>query len=383
MKRDGRSARSLHLCRLAVPLVAAGMLSACHHSEAWEPMATQKIYLSDRFYDLALLGPKEALIAGYNGKLLSSKDGGASWALVDTGTRNALYSIDFASNNKTGWMVGQAAEILKTTDGGKTWVEQGGHVYLSDDCRQSGGDPDATEESNKCPLAPLFAVSVIDENSAVAIGDRSTLARTTDGGKTWKTTTLKSPMAAGQDENSMIAFEDPVLYDVLFLDAKTGFVVGEFGKIFKTTDGGDTWTEKEGTLVGGDYFDIQELPTFFDIDFHGTSEGIAVGLDGRIARSKDGGETWQWTPNNVEAYDAPFYSADILPNGSVWVVGASGQVVSAAAGAELGQGTFGTQVTNWIRDIEFYDDQNGWAIGGFGFIMTTSDGGKTWFRRIG
>ena len=359
------------------------MLSACRSEPAWEPMATQTVYLSDRFYDLALLGPKQALISGYDGKLLKTEDSGVSWKRVETGTRNALYSIDFAADKKTGWMVGQGAEILKTIDGGQTWTEQGGHIYLSDECRQAGGDPDATEQANKCPLAPLFAVSVIDANSAVAIGDRSTLTKTTDGGKTWKTSTLKSPMNAGADENSMIAFEDPVLYDVLFLNASTGFVVREFGKIFKTVDGGKTWAEKEASLVGGDYFDIQELPTFFDIDFRNDNEGIAVGLDGRIARSNDGGETWNWVSNNVDAYDAPFYSADLLPDGSVWVVGASGQVVSAAAGKELGQGTFGTQVTNWIRDIEFYDKDNGWAIGGFGFIMNTTDGGKTWFRRIG
>ncbi len=385
MNRDGRSGRfcALSFSRLATPLAALGLLSACHSQAVWEPMATQTIYLSDRFYDLALLGPKAALIAGYDGKLLRTDDAGMSWKRVETGTRNALYSVDFAADKKTGYMVGQAAEILKTTDGGQTWTAQGGHVYLSDECRQAGGDPDATTEANKCPLAPLFAVSVIDANSAVAIGDRSTLARTTDGGKTWNTSTLKSPLAAGTDENSMIAFEDPVLYDVLFLDAKTGFVVGEFGKIFKTTDGGATWAEKEASLVGGDYFDIQELPTFFDIDFRNPNDGIAAGLDGRIARTSDGGETWAWVANNVEAYDAPFYAADLLPNGSVWVVGASGQVVSAAPGKDLGQGSFGTQVTNWIRDIEFYDDQNGWAVGGFGFIMNTSDGGKTWFRRIG
>lgn len=385
MKREDLTGRSgaLAFCRLALPMVALGLVSACHHEDAWEPMATQTVYLSDRFYDLALLGPKEALVAGYDGKLMRTTDSGMSWKKIDTGTRNALYSVDFAKDNKTGWMVGQAAEILKTTDGGLTWKAQGGHIYLSDECRQGGGDPDATAESNKCPLAPLFAVSVIDANTAVAIGDRSTITRTSDGGATWVTSTLRPPMPEGEDENSQIAFEDPVLYDVFFADAQTGYVVGEFGKILKTIDGGKTWTEKEASLAGGDYFDVQELPTFFDIDFRNATEGIVVGLDGRIARTSDGGETWAWAPNNVAAYDSPFYSVDLLPSGKVWAVGASGQVVTAEPGGEFAQGSFGTQVNNWIRDVEFYDDQNGWAVGGFGFIMNTSDGGKTWFRRIG
>jgi len=64
-------------------------------------------------------------------------------------------------------------------------------------------------------------------------------------------------------------------------------------------------------------------------------------------------------------------------------VGGSGQAIYAAPGKDLGKGNLGTRVTNWIRDVEFYDDNVGWMVGGFGFIMNTTDGGKTWFRRIG
>lgn len=364
-------------------LATAVAITGCHKHEEWEPMLTQKVYVSDRFYDIEILGPKEVLVVGYNGKVLHSADFGSNWDIVDTGSKNGLFSVSFASDKKTGWIVGQGGTIQKTADGGKTWKDQGGKVFMSDDCRASGGDPDATDESDKCPLAPLFAISVIDAQNAVAIGDRSTITVTHNGGTTWNTSTLRPLTADNQDQNAGIAFEDPVLYDVQFLNQQTGFVVGEFGKILKTTDGGATWHDKQASLVGQDYFDIMELPTFFDIDFRNETEGYVVGLEGKVAHTTDGGETWNWLPNNVKEYDAPFYSVDLLQNGSVWAVGGSGQAIYSARGAQLGKGALGTRVTNWIRDVEFLDDNTGWMVGGFGFIMNTTDGGKTWFRRLG
>ncbi|HXC51942.1 MAG TPA: YCF48-related protein [Candidatus Limnocylindrales bacterium] len=371
--------RGLPLAVLAATAVTTG----CHRHEAMEDMLTQKVYVSDRFYDLEILSPKEALIVGYNGKLLQTSDFGTTWNIIDSGSKNGLYSISFAADKKSGWIVGQGATIQKTTDGGKTWTAQGGKIYMTDDCRASGGDIDATDESDKCPLAPLFAISAIDANNAVAIGDRSTITITKDGGKTWTTSTLRPVVTGAMDENAGIAFEDPVLYDVQFLSPQVGYVVGEFGKILKTTDGGATWHDKQASLVGEEYFDIMELPTFFDVEFRNANDGYAVGLEGRIAKTSDGGETWSWAPHGIKEYDAPFYSVDLLPSGAVWAVGGSGQAVYAPPGGTLAKGNLGTQVNNWIRNVEFYDDNVGWMVGGFGFIMNTTDGGKTWFRRLG
>lgn len=370
-------------------LAATALVTGCHRHEEWEPLMTQKIYVSDRFYDIEILGPKEVLVVGYNGKLLRSADFGGTWEVIPSGTGNGLFSVSFAPESKSGWIVGQGGTILKSSDGGKTWTPQGTAagkaIFMTDECRATGGDPDATDESDKCPLAPLFAVDAIDENHAVAIGDRSTITMTTDGGATWNTSTLRPVVEESDDldPNAGIAFEDPVLYDVQFLDTQTGFVVGEFGKILKTTDGGKTWHDKQASLVGEEYFDIMELPTFFDVDFRSETEGYVAGLEGRVAKTTDGGETWAWVEHGVEEYDAPFYSIDLLPGGAVWGVGGSGQAIHAGAGGELGKGNLGTRVTNWIRDVEFLDDNTGWMVGGFGFIMNTSDGGKTWFRRIG
>ena len=33
---------------------------------------------------------------------------------------------------------------------------------------------------------------------------------------------------------------------------------------------------------------------------------------------------------------------------------------------------------SWIRQVDFADPEHGWMVGGFGTILRTKDGGKTW-----
>ncbi len=374
-----RLAKGRHL--LVAFAVSATVLSGCHGSGDWAPLTSQKIYVSDKFFDVAPVGPKHAIVIGYGGKILETTDSGISWGIVPSGSNYSLYSIDFADDGKTGWIVGQEGFILKTIDGGKTWNEQVAEAYLDPDCR----DPKLREqrlESERCDEAYLFAVSAIDANNVVAVGDRSVFTRSRDGGKTWQTETLTF-IDPDMSPDWLLAFEDPVLYDIEFLDANNGYIVGEFGKIYHTTDGGESWTEQHKSLMDASVFDVLDMPTLFDVAFADAKNGIAVGLDGRIALTTDGGQDWNFVPNNVEDYGDPFYSAAILPDGTRWAVGASGQSVSAGSGKEFGRAVLGGAVYSWLRRIRFYDKDTAWVVGGFGLILNTHDGGKTWYRRIG
>ncbi len=373
--------------RLLGPLLFATAISGvvgCQHGGEWEPLTEQKIYVSDKFFDVAVRGPKEAMVIGYGGKILHTTDGGFTWEQIDSGTDLALYSIDFApGNDHVGWIVGQMGLILKTTDGGRTWRRQKAEPWLDDECK----DPEERRlrpEDKPCQLAYLFAVSAVDENNVFVVGDKSSLVTTTDGGETWVAQTLKDPeQATGPGSEWMIVMEDPIFYDVDFVDSSSGYIVGEFGTIFHTADGGKTWKNQKQSLMDETVFDVLDLPTLFDVEFADRKHGIAAGLDGRIAVTDDGGKDWNFVPSNVEDYIDPFYAATILPDGTRWVVGASGQVVKAAAGQPFARGDLGSAVNNWLRRIRFYDAQNGWLVGGFGFVMSTEDGGKTWYRRIG
>ena len=79
----------------------------------------------------------------------------------------------------------------------------------------------------------LFAVSVVDENHAVAVGYHGAIYWTGDGGEGWH----KGKVDTNQ-----------LLYSVSMADTKNGWAVGQLGTILRTTDGGRSWRrQKDGS----------------------------------------------------------------------------------------------------------------------------------------
>src|SRR5262249_48741573 len=190
-------------CVLALS-VAALFVAGCHEDTAWEPLAEQKIWVADKFFDVHVFDAKRALVIGYGGKIIETTNGGSSWKQIDSGSDRALYSVDFAKDGKTGGVVGQQGLILKTTDGGEKGGQQPADPWLDPAC----SDPKERllrPEDKPCQYAYLFAVSVIDDQNVAVIGDKSTYMRTHDGGKTWSTRTLKFAQSDA-DADLMLAF---------------------------------------------------------------------------------------------------------------------------------------------------------------------------------
>ncbi|MDQ3193808.1 MAG: YCF48-related protein, partial [Bacteroidota bacterium] len=118
---------------------------------------------------------------------------------------NILFG-SFYLNPNTGWACGDAGTIIKTTDGGSSWII--GKTQTKHSIR-----------------SPFF----IDENTGIACGLSGTVLKTTDGGNNW---------------NKIILNTTGNLFSVKFLNSSTGFIVGDTGMVFKTTNGGVSWTRR-------------------------------------------------------------------------------------------------------------------------------------------
>ena len=339
-------------------LVVGCWLNGCH-GEATTPLpAPRAIGLADRFYDVAAIDADRAVVVGYGGKILLTTDGGYTWTLPASGTDRALYSVDFV-DGLNGWVSGQDGILLRTTDGGQSWTRL----------------PSPT-------AVYMFAIDFLDLQHGWAVGDRSLMLETHDGGATW-TVRKVSPVgseAAAED----IASAEPVLYDVHFLTRDVGWIVGEFGKILHTTDGGTTWRAQQESLLGGEIVDVLDIPTFFGARFPSEREGVAAGLDGKIARTTDSGASWKFDPMRLEYPIAdPLFQPFLAPDGSGWAVGAAGEVVRLSApGQAWERYRLGMEVATWLRAMDWSDAENGWIVGGFGLILHTKDGGNTWVPAI-
>jgi photosystem II stability/assembly factor-like uncharacterized protein len=343
------------------------LMLGCHAEVEMIPLADRTIYTTDKYYDVQALTKDRAFVVGYGGKILETTDGGMNWSRRESGTDIGLFNVAF-TDEKNGWISGQDGLILHTTDGGQTWEKQESNAVF-------------VEKGERTPLF-LFGLHALDSQRAWAVGDRSMLTSTTDGGKTWRA--RKVAMETDLSGGESLAAADPIFYDVKFVDAQNGWIVGEFGKIMHTQDGGETWHEQEKTLMEGTaIFDLLDLPTLYGIHMVNAQEGMAAGIEGHIARTTDGGQ--RWTYEKIEA-DPPIIDPlfEVARAGDAdWGVGAAGEVVNRSGGGAWKRAQMGQDVLTWLRGISFSDPQNGWIVGGYGLIYRTTDGGRTWLPSQG
>lgn len=335
------------------------LVAGCHQDIQEVQLRTPLIGVNDKFFDVKALSPEKAIVVGYGGKIVMTVDGGRTWKLKPSGTELALYNVQFV-DAQNGWISGQDGTILRTADGGESWQKQQTNVPV-----------------------PIFALYFFDKDRGWAVAQQATYLRTTNGGETWEEGRIEVSLE-GVSEDATLAMNDPTLYDVHFIDEKTGWMVGEFGKIYHSTDGGATWTEQQNALLGqAGITDALNIPTWFGVRFLNANEGIVVGLEGKIAKTTDAGKTWTFTglelgQNSTDQLYAPRW----VGNGNGWIVGAAGRVLRLDNG-EWKPASLGMRTIAWLRSIDFFDENNGWIVGGYGTILRTSDGGKTWLPSLG
>ena len=349
--------RPLHFWPL---LLLLGVLPACQQEEAKDvPLSTRLISVTDKFYDVKAISAEKAVVVGYGGKILLTVDGGKTWQAKSSGADLALYNVKFA-DAQNGWVCGQDGLILHTTDGGETWHKQESGVNTA-----------------------IFAMSFVDKNYGWAVSEAATYLRTTSGGESWETGRIEASVE-GVAEEATLAMVDPTLYDVHFIDEKTGWMVGEFGKIYHSTDGGMTWQEQQNALLGhAGIDDALNLPALFGVRFKNVTEGVAVGIEGKVVKTTDGGKTWAFTAEDISAFSTdPLYDLHLFGDGKGWIVGAAGRVLQLRDG-EWKNASMGRPLTIWLRSIDFFDENTGWIVGGYGLILHTTDGGKTWLPSVG
>ncbi len=166
--------------------------------------------------------------------------------------------------------------------------------------------------------------------------------------------------------NTRLPFQQVGWRGVAFLQQTVGCVVGQQGEIFTTTDNGATWT-------------VQQSPTqrdLYQVQFVNATTGWAVGDDG-VFGTTDGGRTWTQQTADINALALFFLNAE-----RGWAVGSSGRIVATTNGGR----TWTRQMSglvNSIRAVQFVDERTGFALSTFDGLIGTTDGGTTWRQILG
>jgi photosystem II stability/assembly factor-like uncharacterized protein len=256
----------------------------------------------------------ERLIAvGARGLIIVSDDAGANWTQAPAPVSSDLLAVQFPTAMQ-GWAVGHDGVILHSADGGSSWVKQldgnAASKMLAEhfDKLAAAGDETAAsfQEGVKLnyqdgPEQALMGVWFSDENSGVVVGTFGTLLSTHDGGKTW--------------ESWMERADNP---DFLHYMAISGsgeemYIASERGVVFKLDVQAQRFNRLE-TGYTGSFFSIKATPGVL----------IAAGLRGTAFKSLDGGASWQSLPTGISAALSDVQS---LPDGRFLLAGVNGKVV--------------------------------------------------------
>lgn len=207
----------------------------------------------DDLFSIFFLDSRNGWACGRWGTILHSTDGGKTWQPQQSGTKYTLGGIHF-TDVKNGWAVGNMGTIIHTEDGGLTWVKQ------------------------ESPVAFYHMdVYFASPRKGWIASEQTHILATHNGGKTWEI---------------QFSDEDYILKSLSFSDELHGWAVGEFGHIYRTVNGGGTWEKQGGGVRINDVGDLEGDPFLFDVVAQDTHKAWAVGIEGTVVKTEDGGSTW-------------------------------------------------------------------------------------------
>jgi photosystem II stability/assembly factor-like uncharacterized protein len=207
----------------------------------------------------------------------------------------------------------------------------------------------------------------------VVCTDTTLILHTVNGGLTW------SPQSVPPDTINR------KLFDVTCVDEMNAWTTGKHNlhaaEILATTDGGNVWFRQ---IAGFSKYGTR-------IEFLNDNYGIAVGGDGALAVTTDGGGSWDQV--FTDWYEAEYYGVSIVSQWDSWIcagwpdslVSGQGYIVPTYDGGLTWDTVNGYHATGYedFFDIHMFNLFDGIVVGGYEntydpIIWKTTDGGSTW-----
>lgn len=212
-------------------------------------------------------------------------------------------------------------------------------------------------------------VKMWDVNTFYAIGAKGTFIKTTDRGTTWV-----FQHSAGR--MSGIPLQRANLLDAWFFNQNTGVVVGTYGSIFRTTNGGITFDSVPGNPATTNL-------NITGISFINDLTGFVIGqlTNYRLMKTTDGGLSWNAGYGSAPPYSNP-YEVYAFNENKILVLNQLGDVCITTNGGYLWNTyPIGSQVN--FYNVYFVNANSGYACGDWGRCRYTTDGGYNWTNMSG
>ena len=268
---------------------------------------------------------------------LSSEEEDTGWDGVPIETDLDLNDV-VTINATSALVVGDSGKIYYTANSGNNWSE---------------------EESGT--ILDLNSIEFL--GTVVAVGDSGTVLIKDDD--VWFDNSI--PNASNLYDVSIISYQS--------LEDSTIFVSGMDGEIWK-------W-------YNNSWLDLSSLngvnSNIYGIDFVNETHGIAVGSDGVIIGTDDGGLSWE--PRDVpEAVQGlSFYDVAFINPIRAFIAGENGTFLRSSGTGDSSIGynwlVWDTGSTSTIKSISYSSINKVWIVGNDNFIALTKDGGKSFYNQ--
>lgn len=268
----------------------------------------------DAFHGIDMPAREVVWAAGSRGKIVRSEDGGRQWRLQATPTAENLQDIA-AWDPLRALAVGNRGVVMRTDDGGAHWR--------------------IVEVPRSSVANKLVRVRTLDDGRAFAVGEMGALLGSRDHGRNWQ---------------RLLPERDVGLNGIAVVGERL-WVVGEMGLILHSADGGGRWQ-------------VQHAPrasSLSAVAFRDALHGVAVGLNGTILATENGGLTW----NDRSIQTLP-HLYDVAMDGTGWrAVGERDLLLVSAAGADDWRAARATGASlAWHSEIAMRDGR--WLYAGPG-----------------
>jgi len=255
---------------------AAGFVDVLDAPASMSPLASKSLLEAVTHID------DRVVAVGQRGHILVSTDGGASWKQSPVPVSSDLTAVCFVDATH-GWAVGQDGVVLHSDDGGSTWRVQldgrtANDLLVAAMTRKADADPsdsakkllgEAQRYKEQGPDKPFLDVWFADAQNGYVVGAYNLIFRTADGGKTW--------------ESWFDRTDNPKFLN-LYAIRRVGsdlYIAGESGLLLKLDATAERFRAVDSGYAG----------SFFGLaDAKGAV--LAFGLRGNVFRSDDGGKTW-------------------------------------------------------------------------------------------
>lgn len=283
------------------------------------------------------------LLSGYvkENKAQTNKDDSTSTRRIDvdlkpyqrffklqSGVDKNLNAISYF-NPARGIVVGDNGTILLTKNGAHDWQSVGGVTSVN-----------------------LYGAATVDSLIAIAVGEKGTILRSTDGGMTW-----------GYVNSENVKFPK-TLRAVAFYSKKEGYAVGDSGVVFFTNNGGEKWHRVHG----------DRSKTLNAISFNKKNMPCIVGK-GTFGQSTDHGKNWNFTGRTVANLRSIHFLGPDSKDSLGFAVGDNGVILKTTNGGR-NWNSVKSHVKMNLNGVFLHSPKLGYAVGDSGTVLRYN--GKTW-----